>query len=74
MKFNNFKIYLIATLIVATTTLKAQELLIGISGGGATFGMNSTKEFNKVLIKGLPFTPAITDNFPPWFFLDFRSS
>lgn len=69
MKLNNLKIYLIATLIVATTTLKAQDLLIGISGGGATFGMNSTKEFNKALIKALPFTLAVTDNFPPWFFL-----
>lgn len=69
MKLNNLKFYLIATLIFATTTLKAQDLLIGISGGGATFGMNSTKEFNKYLIKTLPFTPDVTDNFPPWFFL-----
>jgi len=56
-------------LIAISTSLKAQEVLIGISGGGATFGMNSTKELNKVLIKSLSFSPTVTDNFPPWFYL-----
>lgn len=55
-------------LIVATTTLKAQDLLFGISGGGATFGMKSTKEFNQTIVSLLPFTPSLTDNFPPYFF------
>jgi hypothetical protein len=68
MKLNKLKLLFALTLIVATTSLKAQELLAGISGGGATFGMNQTKEFNKVLIKLLPFTPVLKDNFPPWIF------
>ena len=68
MKINNLKLYLFVALIIATTSLKAQDLLIGVSGGGATFGMNSTKEFNKVLIKVLPFTPILKEDFPPWIF------
>jgi hypothetical protein len=68
MLLNNFKIYLTIALIAITTTLKAQDLLIGIGGGGGTFGMNSTKEFNQILINQLPFKPGLTDNFPPYFF------
>lgn len=69
MKLNNLKLFLAMTLIVITTTLKAQDLLIGISGGGATFGMKSTKEFNQTIVSLLPFTPVLTDNFPPYFYI-----
>jgi len=68
MKINDLKLYIVMALIAITTSLKAQDLLLGIGGGGATFGMNSTKEFNKYLVKNLPFTPVLKDNFPPWFF------
>jgi hypothetical protein len=68
MKLNKLKLYMVVALIVATTTLKAQDFIIGISGGGGTFEMNSTKAFNQAIVNLLPFKPILTDNFPPYFF------
>jgi len=68
MKLNKLNLLIAATLIVFSTTLKAQDFIAGFGGGGATFGMNSTKNFNQTIIKSLPFQPVIKDNFPPWVF------
>jgi hypothetical protein len=68
MKLNLLKLYLFLGIIFATITLKAQNTLFGLGGGGGTFYMNSIREFNQIIVKQLPFKPAIKDNFPPYFF------
>lgn len=68
MNLNSLKLYITVSLIVASITLKAQDFLIGMGGGGGTFEMNSTKAFNQTIVSLLPFKPVLTDNFPPYFF------
>jgi len=68
MTLNQLKLSLFVIVILATTTLKAQNIFVGGGGGGGTFGMNSVKEFNQTIIKQLPFNPVLKDNFPPYIF------
>lgn len=60
--------FLLTLLLFATLALKAQTILFGLSVGGGTFAMTSTKSFNQTLIQLLPFKPVVIDNFPPYFF------
>lgn len=50
--------------------IKAQNFLIGAGSGIGTFSMNSSKEYNQMVINRLAFNPVITDNFPPFLYFN----
>lgn len=68
LKSIHIKLYICFALISTTIPLNAQNIFIGAGAGGGTFKMNSQKEFNQTIVDNLPFKPALTDNFPPYFF------
>lgn len=68
MTFNHLKLTLLGIVLFAFVPVRAQKILVGVGGGGGTFNMGSTKEFNQSVVNLLPFKPVVTDNFPPWIF------
>lgn len=67
MRLFHLKLYLFILLIFSSITLKAQEISVGVGGGGGIFDMYSMKKFNQAIIIHLPFKPSLTDNFPPYY-------
>lgn len=64
------KLTVILFLIFLANTTDAQKFLIGAGGGYATFTMNDLKDYNEWVQNNLPFKPALTDDFPGWYFLN----
>ncbi len=68
MKLKTYRILFFVLFFISTLSLSAQNILIGVGGGWATFGMKSTKQLNQEVVDLLPFKPLATDNFPAYFF------
>jgi hypothetical protein len=54
--------------VVCCFPVQAQNILVGLGGGGAAFSMNSAKTYNQEVAELLSFTPKLTDNFPSYYY------
>ncbi len=65
---NLLKLNLIVCFVFLVNISSAQNLLLGVGGGYATFDMSDTRAYNEWVQNNLPFTPALTDDFPGWYY------
>nr|WP_321353782.1 hypothetical protein [uncultured Draconibacterium sp.] len=65
---NLLKINIILCFVFFTNLAMAQKLMLGLGGGYATFDMSDTRSYNEWVKDNLPFSPALTDDFPGWYY------
>ncbi|MDX8337855.1 hypothetical protein SLH46_01590 [Draconibacterium sp. IB214405] len=65
---NLLKISLFVCFVLFVNISSAQKLMLGLGGGYATFDMSDTRAYNEWVQNNLPFSPALTDDFPGWYY------
>jgi hypothetical protein len=62
------KLFLIQIIISLAVSSYSQDISIGFQSGFGTYRMSELKEFNKIILRQIPFDAELVAGYPAWFY------